>query len=185
MRLFGIALLVLLYVSLPAGGQNVKLQAEMKGSTILASVSFRWEREEELLSSLRDGLESRISFTVRLYEKRPLLLPFLGDALAAEKSVSRNAFFDFLEGEFVVETENGLRTMFENPRDLLVGFFNISVPIDARGLLQKPYVSVRVRFDPVRLMPPLTIVSLIGATGAYTSPWIQQEVSGPVGRIGE
>ena len=47
-----------------------------------AGAAFRWDREEELASTLREGLESRIIFTLRVFEKSPGLLSLLGDRLA-------------------------------------------------------------------------------------------------------
>ena len=64
-------------------------------------------------------------------------------------------------------------------RRCLRGYFRVSgAPLialqpDQRGSC---YVAVQVQFDPVRLMPPLTIVSLAGAGGRFTTPWTRAEI---------
>lgn len=171
------AALVILFPA-PVGAQDVKLTVSVAEGIVRADVAFRWERQEELLSALQDGLESRITFTLRLFEKRPAALPFLENSLVVEKSISQSAFYDFLEHKYIVESEGGGRRSFDRPEDLINGFFSwTGIALDSRARLRSPFVTARVQFDPVRLMPPLTIVSLIGATGTYTSPWVMGKVA--------
>ena len=116
-----IALAVL--IAAPLGAQVVDLDVGRKVSTraseadtLVARVSFRWDRMSELVSSLRAGMESRITFTVRLYEKRKGVFPFPADRLLAERSAARSAFWDFLDGTFVVESESGDRRILRDHR---------------------------------------------------------------------
>jgi hypothetical protein len=145
---------------------------------LVASVSFHWERRAELVSSLRAGMESRITFTVRLYEHRRGLLPFRRDRLLAERSAERSAFWDFLDGSFVVESKNGARASFASAEDLLQGFLTLSdVTLSEVPRAGSPgyYVTARALFEPVRLMPPLTLVGLVGRAATATTPWASRE----------
>jgi hypothetical protein len=169
----------------PLGAQVVDLDVGRKVSTrasnadtLVARVSFRWDRMSELVSSLRAGMESRITFTVRLYEKRKGLLPFPADRLLAEKKAARSAFWDFLDGTFVVESESGDRQSFASTEKLLEGFLTLpEIPLYdiPHGARVRFYVTARALFEPVRLMPPLTLVSLVGRAATATTPWARKD----------
>ena len=161
-------------------GQQLELSAVGAGDAIIASSSFLWHRQAELVSTLRDGLESRITFTFRVYERKSGFLPILTDRLVAEKTIARNAYYDFLDDRFVLESDTGVRTSYKEVAKLLEAFLSlprVSLPRCRPGRQSGCYVAARVQFDPVRLMPPLTIVSLAGATATVTTPWARREVS--------
>jgi len=173
------AVALLLLLAIDAGGQELTLTAARTGDMVVASASFLWHRQEELTSTLRDGLESRITFTVRVYEKKSSLLPFIADRLVAEEVIARNAFYDFLDGRYVIETDTGARASYTDVAGLLADFLSLPSLLLPRCRPWRDsgcYVAARVRFDPVRLMPPLTIVSLVGATATVTTPWVRKEV---------
>jgi hypothetical protein len=140
---------------------------------------FRWDKPDELMTSLKDGLESRIVFTARLYEKRTGLLSFRGDRLIAQSSLVRRAYRDILTQQYlVVEEEGAPQQEYETPEMLLRGFLEVreiifAGPIPAAGHV---YVAARAVLEPVRLMPPLTLVALIGTAAAYATPWVRSDV---------
>ncbi len=139
---------------------------------------FRWARQDELVTSLLDGMEARIVFTLRVYQKRSGFLPFLRDRLVVETTVARSAFWDFLDRTFVVESDDGTRAAYQSASDLLRGFFSLTdfLLLRAPARSGEPrYVTARARLEPVRLMAPLTIVTLAGAAASYTTPWARQE----------
>ncbi len=171
---------ILLWGAFPLGAQGLDLAVETRGGFVSADLVFRWDRESELVSTLRDGLESRITFTVRLLRVQPSLLPFLGETLMVEKSVSRSAFYDVLEQKFTMESEDGKRALFAHPEDLVRDYLRLAVPrLAASGGPGRQAVTGRVHFEAVRLMPPLGIVSFAGAAASYLSPWVRKEVGTP------
>ena len=173
-----LALCVSLVSAAALGAQGVDLLLSSPAGVLSADLTFRWDRMEELVSSLRQGLESRITFTARVYEKRRGILPFRGDRMLAERRVSHSAFWDFLDDRFVVENDTGTRVSFGSVDALLKGFFTLSAlplytgPHTPRAGL---YVIARAQFEPVRLMPPLTLVSIVGRAATYTSPWSRRD----------
>ena len=147
-------------------------------------------------ATLRDGLESRITFTLRCYEHRPGIAGLLGDALLAERTVVRVAFYDFFDRRFVVE-QDGQRSSYADEAGFLAAFFTLggvevlpaaagprSVGAEARprggrtgrGVDGSRYVAARAQYDPVRLSPPLTILTLFGVAARHTTPWVRQDV---------
>jgi hypothetical protein len=173
------AVLVLCAALLPAAslaGQGVDLSVASPAGVLSADITFRWDRMEELVASLRQGLESRITFTARVYETRRGILP--GDRMLAERKVARSAFWDFLDDRFVVETDTGTRVSYASVDELLKGFFTLSkIPLYTRPRASQAlvYVVGRAQFEPVRLMPPLTLVSMVGRAATYTSPWVRRD----------
>ena len=158
--------------------QGVDLSLSSPSGVLSANLTFRWNRMEELVSSLREGLESRITFTARVYETRRGILPLRGDRMLVERKVSHSAFWDFLDDRFVVETDSGTRVSFGSVDELLRGFFTLSaMPLYAgsRDPQTALYVIARAQFEPVRLMPPLTLISIVGRAATYTSPWSRRD----------
>ena len=134
---------------------------------------------------LRDGLESRITFTLRCYEHRLGIAGLLGDELLAERTVVRAAFYDFFDRRFVVE-QDGRRTSYADEAGFLAAFFTLGgvevlpaagTPRSAgRGAPGSRYVAARAQYDPVRLSPPLTILTLFGVAARHTTPWVRRDV---------
>jgi hypothetical protein len=178
-RSSAVFLAVFLLCTAGLGGQEISLTVTRDRLLVSARIVFRWEKQEELFSTLREGLESRITFTVRAFERKTGLLAVLGDRLLAERTIARSAFFNFLDGTYVVEDDAGGRAIYTDLEALLKGFFTI----DAAALVRlRPerlapcYVMARAQFEPVRLMPPLTIVSLAGAAATSATPWVRAEM---------
>jgi hypothetical protein len=143
------------------------------GGTVRADLSFSAGSAEGPAASLQEGLESRITFTLRCYEHRTGLLGLLGDQLLAQRTVVRVAFYDVLDRRFVVE-QDGERTSYDDEAGFLDAFFAL------RGLELVPagacYVAARAQYDPVRLSPPLTILTLFGVAARFTTPWVRRDV---------
>jgi len=162
-----------------AAAQGLTLAAQADRDGVVVDARFAWERAGELLATLRDGLDSRITFTIRILERRPGLAGLLGDVRLAERSITRVAYFDLLERRFVVE-EAGERRAWLDTEDFLAAFLSVQ-GLRVRGSLPGPprsvSVAARVSFDPVRLDPPLTIVALAGAAATHTTPWVVRQLS--------
>jgi hypothetical protein len=173
-------LLALVRLAAPAPGfsQTMELTLADSAGTLGVGLAFSWDRAASLVDSLRSGLESRITFTVRLFQRRAGLFPLGRDRMLAEKIVVHSAFWDFLDERFVVEGEAGARASYASGADLLAGFLAVrDLPLweerrDTRGL----YVTARARLEPVRLMPPLTLVTLVGAAATLTTPWVRKDM---------
>jgi hypothetical protein len=170
--------LVRLAAPTPGFSQDMDLTLADSAGSIRVGLAFTWDRAASLVDSLRSGLESRITFTVQLFQRRTGLFPLGRDRMLAEKVVVHSAFWDFLDERFVVEEEAGTRTSYESGADLLAGFLAVrDLPLfeqgrGARGL----YVTARARLEPVRLMPPLTLVTLVGAAATLTTPWVRKDM---------
>jgi hypothetical protein len=161
--------------------------ATPSGDRVRVTVAYAPAPGDTLQRTLRDGLESRITFTVRLYERRAGLAALFGDALLDEISVSRVAFYDALAGRYVVE-QDGEPAAYADGPSFADGFFSLrGLALDggtraggeaAPGRERTRYVAARVQYDPVRLSPPLTILTLFGVAERATTPWARRDVPG-------
>jgi len=153
---------------------------------VRVTVAYAPAPSDAVERTLRDGLESRITFTVRLYERRVGLAALFGDALLDEISVSRVAFYDALAGRFVVE-QDGEPAAYADGPSFADGFFSLrALALDggtrtgteeAAGRGRTRYVAARAQYDPVRLSPPLTILTLFGVAARVTTPWVRRDVA--------
>jgi hypothetical protein len=170
---------MLLLASAVASSQTIELSVVQRGSLLHALLSFRWAHADEFIDSLRSGLESRITFTTRLYEKRKAVFSFTGDRLIAQRTVSRSAFWDFLDQIFVVEDGSRRQKIYARPDELVRGFFaleEVFATETAHPEGRRLYVSARAQFEPVSLVPPLTLIGLAGAGVDVSTPWVRKEV---------
>jgi hypothetical protein len=159
--------------------QSTELEVSAGSGALAARVTFNWSQVQDVVAALQEGLESRITFTVRLYEKRRSVFPLPPDHLLVERTVSRSAFWDFLDGRFVVESDTGAQVSYASAEELLHGFFSVAdvflypVPRDPHRSM---YATARAQFEPVRLMPPLTLVSMVGRAAAVVTPWVRRDL---------
>ena len=170
--------LLLLASAVTGSAQAIELSLAPRGGYLSASLSFRWARADEVIDSLRKGLESRITFTTRLYERRRPAFSFAGDRLLSERTVARSAFWDFLDQVFVVEEEGSPQKTYMEPAELIRGFFALDEVFGfdmAAAARRRLYVTARAQFEPVRLMPPLTVVGLAGAAANVDTPWVRRD----------
>ena len=140
-------------------------------------MAFTSDRPQDIVESLLGGLESRIVFTARLYQKRTGPFSFLfGDRLVVQATVVRRAYRDNLTQMFVVDEDGQVPLSYATTDQLLAAFFTVSgIPfrLPAAGRAGW-YVAGRAQVEPVRLMPPLTLVTLAGAA-AYATAWVRSD----------
>jgi len=177
----------------PAGAQALALAVTAAGDSVRADVVFSDVAADDPAATLRDGLESRITFTLRCYEHRPGIAGLLGDALLAQRTVVRAAFYDFFDRRFVVE-QDGRRASYADEAGFLAAFFTLrdvellpaaetprsvgprSGDRTDQGAIRRRYIAARAQYDPVRLSPPLTILTLFGVAARHTTPWERRDV---------
>jgi hypothetical protein len=175
----GALLALLLCAAAAADAQTIDGVVTSSDGRLSADLTFQWDKPEEAVASLQNGLESRIVFTVQLFQKGHGVYPFNADRLIAQKTVRHSAFWDFLDTVFVVEEEGGASTICHGTAGLVQSFFSSrgTFLYDFAGRRHPPlYVAARAQYEPVRLMPPLTLVNLVGAASNITTPWVRIDV---------
>ena len=168
-------LAVLILLTVPRiGAQAISGRVHTDGGHVSADLVFQWDQATATVESLQKGLEARIVYTVRLYQKSPGLVPFGGDRMVAQATVWQTALWDFLDSVYIVEGKDGSQTVCRTTDELTASFFAArDLELYDFGTRRHAalYVMARAQFEPVRLMPPLTLVNLVGAASVVTTPW--------------
>ncbi len=148
---------------------------------MLADARLAGTPAESLLDSLREGQAAEIVFQFRLYREQAGLASLFGDRLIREKTVIRQGMLDVFDRRFIVRDDAGGSADYRDPSSFVQGFFSIAgcdlgdPDGDEPGRL---YVLARIRYSPVRLVPPLNIVSLFTRRTAVITRWAEAELGG-------
>ena len=158
----------------PVNSQTTFLTVERKDNLIHVSAQFSYEYPDEVLQSIEDGLKAEIEFQFRLYQENIGFFSFLGDRLILEKRISYNAFYDQYENKYIIESSSGAMQFFQNEEDFIKNFFVIrqfELSDSKRDKSSRYYILARIRLNPVKLIPPLTVISLFSNVGSTVSSW--------------
>lgn len=139
--------------------------------------SFRIEdyKTSEIINSLRDGHRSEVLYEFRLLREAKGIAKIFGDRLIEEAQVLYVARWDALDENFVVRIDNTIERAFDDP-DMFLAFFlsvrdhTMSIPDD---LQNGDYLLGRWRLQPIKLVPPLTLMTLIKPDLQIISSWRQ------------
>lgn len=176
-----VAACLLAWAAASAPGEEIALAAaaDPRGALVVTA-TLSGVDSPRLLRSLAEGLETAVTFELRLYRRAVGLRSLLGDRLVAQADLTRRASVDLIDGRYILLDESGqtrLHTVAEDfVRDFLsLRAFRPSWPVEAGG-----YLVARARVEYVRLDPPLHIVALFRSTAAVTE-WRRVDVAGAEG----
>jgi hypothetical protein len=77
-----------------------------------------------------------------------------------------------------VEEGNKPQRTYARPDELIRGFFALEEVFGSDATAaerRRLYVTARAQFEPVRLMPPLTLIGLAGAAANVATPWVRRD----------
>ena len=170
------------------GAESV-LSGTVTQGWVNASLRFSDPRQEEVLAALDEGLAAEVHFQLRLYRRLQGRPTFLGDRLLAERRIAQTARYDRFAERYVIERQGRRVGEFSEPaafleafcslRDFPVGRLSGPLPAPARGASLPPaehYLLGRVRLYPVRVVFPLSLITLFLPKLAVESRWLEQEL---------
>lgn len=135
------------------------------------------EQGNEIVESLGEGHTAEVRFQIRVYRRSSGLSRLFGDRLIAEQSVLYQARRDRLNDRYVVVVDGELERSFAN-NDELIDFLvvlkdhQISLPAASAGDI---YLLCRVQVEPIRLVPPLTLLTFVVPGFRTTTPWLRTD----------
>jgi hypothetical protein len=144
-----------------------------------ASLRFGDPRTAEVLTALSEGLSAEIHFQLRLYRRSQKRFLFLGDRLLAERRLSQTARYDLFEECFVIERQGRRMSRFRDSEAFLEAFCTLQgLPVgDLAGADPAGhYLLGRVRLYPVKILFPLSLITLFRPQLAVSSPWLQEDL---------
>lgn len=179
--------ILLLLVSTFVSGQEARLDAAVRGRRVYGTVEYLDSNFAErgvsasqaVLASLWDGLRAEITFQLRLYRRSSGVFAFLGDRLLRERQVYQVASFDFYENRYKILRDNRITGEYAAETEFLDAFF--SLPEIDLGEINTGdggdyYLLARVRMMPVKIIPPLNIITLFSTDTVFTTPWVEAEL---------
>ncbi len=126
-RLSAAALFLALSAAVVTAAPTLTVGATATENGVVAHLVFTSDRPQDIVESLLGGLESRIVFTIRLYQKRTDILSFLrGDRMVVQATVVRRAYRDTLTRMFIVEQDGQSPASYVTTDQLLAAFFTIN-----------------------------------------------------------
>jgi hypothetical protein len=151
--------------------QEIELSIEKKQHELFISITLLTLNEIKILNSLDEGLEVEIFFQVRLYEKMPEIISFLGDRVILEKKPQYIAYKNLFENLYIIK--NGEQAVtYANKSEFIKAFFSLKdFFIDSNEIYpdKKYYIRARVHLNHVKLDPPLNLISLFYPVGFITN----------------
>lgn len=158
-----------------AGAQRLEATLRVEREQLAVDARILDADVARILSALRDGLESRVTFQFRVYERPRGLRSVIGDRLIGERRVTHSGSMDFFDRRYVLESDVAGVASFAEPEDFMLRFLGIGALVlagtEPGG---RAYVLGRARVDYVTLDPPLSIIALFRPTSTTTG-WIRLE----------
>jgi len=146
---------------------------------VYAAVEYSDSHNQEVLASLWDGLRAEITFQLRLYRRNQGFFAFLGDRLHSEKRVSQVASFDFFENRYKIQRDGRIVGAYASEAKFLDAFFSLPrteiAELDG-GIEEDHYLMARVRMMPVKIIAPLSIITLFSSESSFATPWIEVDL---------
>jgi hypothetical protein len=162
-----ITLLLLLSV-VNAGAQDTRIE-----------FSFDVENysKSKIIDSLLGGHRSEVRYEFRLLREAKGLGKIFGDRLIHEDELSYVARWDAFEENYVVVIDGSVEKTFDD-REGFLDFFlavkNRTMRI-ATGLIDGDYLLCRWSIQPVKLVPPLTLMTIFKSDLQVISSWKQTD----------
>jgi hypothetical protein len=126
-----------------------------------------------ILDSLGDGHRSEVIYETRVYRRNKGLAKLFGDRLIGETTTVYDARRDELNEWYVVTVDGMHEHTFVREEDLVRFFLTLS---DRRIVLDEIgegeiYLLCRSQIEPIKLVPPLTLMTFFIPELRITTPW--------------
>ncbi len=142
-------------------------------SVISFTFSPGFQTSASIIESLANGHRAEIRYEARVYRRTAGISRIFGDELVAEQSVTYDARWDELNRRYVVVIYSGRERSFEDSESLLrfllvLEEYRMMVPKYGNGEI---YLMCRAQIEPVRLVPPLTLMNFLVPRFRTKTPW--------------
>ncbi|MFP4564472.1 MAG: hypothetical protein ACLFRY_14310 [Spirochaetia bacterium] len=131
--------------------------------------------EEELWESVDGGFQVEVVYTLRLYRKSAGLFRFLGDKIVEDAEPTRTGEYDPFSGLYLIhDTYSGGTIRSDNRNSFLskllrVDDIRLEIPREEGSY----YILAEAEISPIKLKPPLTILSVFSKRNRYHTDWIR------------
>jgi len=179
-------LLILSFIvssSVSLSAEETLLTAVAREGSVIVSATLSGVESGQIYSTFRkglleEGLKAEISYQFRLYRRDNGVFSFMGDKLITEKKIIKRAYLDIYERAFVIEVNEEKKALLYE-EEFLEEFFkaeDVQIGRLSSRESKEYYVLARISFSPVRLVPPLNIISLLYKKTAVATRWTEAEI---------
>ena len=154
--------------------QQLNTSASVKEEKVIVDVCLDLEDYSNTLKTIRSGLKSEILFEFRLYKKQNGIISLLGDRLVREEKTIYTGYYNMYDRYFILKRNNGRETVFKNSNEFLENFFSLkdyTLKYPFFSNANEYYLMCRVKYIPVKLVPPLNIVNFFTKSENVTTKW--------------
>ena len=176
------ALLLLLLISRTAQAQSLRVSVEhfpAESSVSLACLVVD-APEGELWESVDQGFQVEVLYTLRLYRKSTGLFRFLGDKIIEDAEAARIGEYDPFTGLYLIHDTFSGGTLHSDDREsffsklLRIEGIRFEIPREEASY----YILAEARISPIKLKPPLTILSIFPKRNRHQTDWTRIPVPG-------
>lgn len=139
--------------------------------------------EDELWESVDQGFQVEVAYTVRLYRESTGLFRFLGDRIIEDIKPARIGEFDPFTKLYLIHDTGTGRTIRSNDRNaFLEDLLRIDrIPLEIPRERGSYYILAGAEISPIKLKPPLTILSIFSKRNRYQTDRHRADV--PYGEV--
>ena len=129
---------------------------------------------EKILDSLQNGHKAEIRYQIKAYREVSGIRKVLGDQLVGEKTLTYVARKDLMDGSYKVTINNDIELSLAQETDFTDFFLTLNrEDVDVQtDTLEGIYILCRYRIQPIKLVAPLTLLTLVWPKFVSTSEWI-------------
>jgi len=149
------------------------MAAGAENSAIVFSFCVEDYPSSRIIESLREGHRSEVHYEFRILRRAKGLARLFGDKLIKKEETTYVARWDALDENYVVLVDESVERVFADAGSFLRFFLSVdshrvSLP---ETLSDDDYLLCRWSIQPVKLVPPLTLMTLIKSDLQTISSW--------------
>ncbi len=143
------------------------------GTAVVVSFSPDEMPSDDVIESLEEGHRAEIRYELRVFREVAGIRKLFGDRLIAELYVLYEARKDPLNATYVVTVGDSRELVFDDRNRFLDFFFSLDgyrmeIPVTDTSAL---YVLGRAELEPMKLVPPLTLMPIVFPGFRTTTAW--------------
>lgn len=154
--------------------QQLNTSAIIKEGKVTVKVRLDLEDYSNTLKTMQSGLKAEMLFEFRLYKKQYGIISLLGDRLVREEKTVYTGYYNMYDKYFILKENKGREIIFKDSNDFLENFFSLKdyvLKYPDRSNVNEYYLMYRIKYIPVKLVPPLNIVNIFTNSDNISTKW--------------
>lgn len=141
--------------------QELLLKSYLTADRLNITAELDCDCEGTVLGYLEDGMEAEIVYQVRLYEETRGFSSLWGGRIVEEKTITYSGRKDLFDRMYILTTDLGNTRTYRNQDDFIDDFLRMEdSTFSLPSIDRRYYLLVRAHLDPIKLVPPLNLITL-------------------------